>query len=67
MCINKTTPKLETQTDIKISLTAHCAKLGLSKKLVNDTTRMSHNSCSIVNIEQIKLIYKLLKIYVSDI
>jgi hypothetical protein len=32
--IKKTTPKSKIYKDIKISLTAHCAKLGLTTKFV---------------------------------
>jgi hypothetical protein len=35
--------------------------------LIHDQTHGSNNSCSIVNIKQIKLIYKFLKTYENDI
>jgi hypothetical protein len=61
----KKTKKLKTLKNIKNSLVAHCAKLGPAKKMVHGPTRASHNSCPVVNIEQIKSIYKFFKIYTS--
>jgi hypothetical protein len=65
MRIKKITPKLKTKKDIKISLAAHYAKR--QTILVHNSTRASHNSYSVANIEQIKLIYKFLKTYATDI
>jgi hypothetical protein len=45
---NKT--KIENMEKYKKSLAAHCAKLGLTKKLVHDPTSASHNSCLVANI-----------------
>jgi hypothetical protein len=36
--------------NIKISLTAHYAKLGLAKKMVHNLTCVSHNSYHVANI-----------------
>jgi hypothetical protein len=49
----KITPKLKTKEDIKNSLIAHYAKLGLTKTLIHGPSRASHNYFSVANIEKI--------------
>jgi hypothetical protein len=63
--------KIKNTEEYKKPLAAHRVKLSLAKKkLVYDSTHVSHNSscCKYkhVNIEQIKLIYKFFKTYASS-
>jgi hypothetical protein len=46
-----------------------CSLLNLArqKNLIHNANRAFHNSYSVVNIEKIKLIYKFLETYASDI